>query len=226
MEGIYRHLEYHEILKQKTCCNDPSNFIINLHSHNTMNIFLTLDSKKLYADAMQYGYIERKVVKCLIVGAAGVGKTSIKCRILNMEPPKPRDSTGVADKPAVAVSLSQPVGSRPVGISRANLKEDGSWQVVHSDEELITMIGELINSGVPMRKQSHDNVTVETKVANLESAVDQNAVNLVGQDKDKMMESAQILDPAEIQEDSISNKLINAITYAKGTQQFEGLELL
>ena len=224
MEGIYRHLEYHEILKQKTCCNDLSNFIINLHSHNTMNIFLTLDSKKLYADAMQYGYIERKVVKCLIVGAAGVGKTSLKHRILTNEHSKPCNSTGVADKPSVAVSLSQPVGSRPVGISRANLKEDGSWQVVHSDEELITMIGKLINSGVPMRKQSHDNVTVETKVANL--AVDQNAVNLVGQDKDKMMESAQILDPAEIQEDSISNKLINAITYAKGTQQFEGLELL
>ena len=74
-----------------------------------------------------------------------------------------------------------------------------------------------------MRKQFHDNVTVETK---LESAVDQNAVNLVGQDKDKMMESAQILEPAESQEGSISNKLINAITYAKGTQQFEGLEFL
>ena len=131
-----------------------------------MNIFLTLDSKKLYADAMQYGYIERKVVKCLIVGTAGVGKTSIKHRILNMELPKQRESTGVAEKPAVAVSLSRPVVSRPVGIARAKLKEDGSWHVVHSDEELITMIGELIKGGVPKRKQSIK--TFETKVATLD----------------------------------------------------------
>ena len=170
-----------------------------------MDILLTLDPKKLYADAMQDGYIERKVVKCLIVGAAGVGKTSIKHLILNMDLPKQRESTGVAEKPAVAVSLS-----RAVGISRATLKDDGSWHVVHSDEELITMIGELIKRGVPKRQQSH-----ETKVA-----------DSVGQDEDKLVESAQMqLEPKSAAE-SVSNKLINAITYAEGMQQFEGLELL
>ena len=170
-----------------------------------MDILLTLDSKKLYADAMQYGYIERKVVKCLIVGAAGVGKTSIKHLILNMDLPKQRESTGVADKPAVAVSLS-----RPVGISHATLKDDGSWHAVHSDEELITMIGELIKGGVPKRQQSH-----ESKVA-----------DSVGQDEDKIVESAQMQLERKSAAESVSNKLINAITYAEGMQQFEGLELL
>ena len=173
-----------------------------------MDILLTLDSKKLYADAMQYGYIERKVVKCLIVGAAGVGKTSIKHLILNMDLPKQRESTGVAEKPAVAVSLS-----RPVGIARATLKDDGSWHVVHSDEELITMIGELIKCGVTKRQQSHENF--ETKVA-----------DSVGQDEDKLVESAQMQLELKSAAESVSNELITAITYAEGMQQFEGLELL
>ena len=97
-------------------------------------IFL-LDSEKLYADAMKDGYIKRKVIKCLIVGAAGVGKTSIKHLLLNRKPPVNHVSTGVAEIPTRAVSISW-----------ANMKKDGSWYVVNNDTDLINVIAEMIKS--------------------------------------------------------------------------------
>ena len=55
---------------------------------------------------MKTGSIERTVIKCLIVGAAKVGKTSIKHCLLNKKPPEKHVSTELAEKPTVAVSVS------------------------------------------------------------------------------------------------------------------------
>ena len=91
---------------------------------------LTIDTQKLYDEAKSNGYVDRKIIKCLIIGAAGVGKTTIKHLLLGKEPPEKRVSTPLMEKPVRAVS-----------ISRAGY-HNGSWCTVESDEELMKMMAE------------------------------------------------------------------------------------
>ena len=66
---------------------------------------LTIDTQKLYDEAMSNGYVDRKIITCLIIGAAGVGKTTIKHLLLGKEPPVKRVSTGVLENHVRAVSI-------------------------------------------------------------------------------------------------------------------------
>ena len=174
-----------------------------------------LDSEKLYADAMKNGCVERRVIKCLIIGAAGVGKTSIKHLLLKKPLPKRRESTGLLEKPAVAVSIS-----RDVAIARAIMKSDCSeWYVVDNDEDLTKMIAKLIKTGVstlPVTSQEMSKFVGTTP----ELVVDQGVFNSAAQDQDKRkVNSAEKHVPkstAEGQKDSIHNKVISAIMEAKG----------
>ena len=181
------------------CVNKNQDFLFIIKN---ISIYL-LDSKKLYAEAMQCGYVERKVIKCLIVGAAGVGKTSIKHLILNKELPKQRESTGVMENPVLAVSLS-----RSVAIACANLKEDNSWHVIHNDEELIKMIAVHINAGQVRKRNISENS--QEKFKNIDTTIN---------DLENIVEnSAETESPAEI----ISNKWISAIMETKrGMSYFE-----
>ena len=62
--------------------------------------------RRLYEEAMTKGYVETSVTKCLILGAAGVGKTHLKHLLLKKDPPEQRVSTGLADNPVRAISFS------------------------------------------------------------------------------------------------------------------------
>ena len=97
---------------------------------------------KLYAEAMKYGIVERKISKCLVIGAAGVGKTTIKHLLLGDKLPEKRVSTGVVEKPIRAVSISK--------AGRCN----GSWVKVGSDDELMKMIAEAIKSGKVLKRNN------------------------------------------------------------------------
>ena len=157
---------------------------------------------------MKNGCIKHKVIKCLIVGAAGVGKTSIKHLLLNKKLPEKRVSTGVTENPTRAVS-----------IARANMKEDGSWYVIDNDEELTKMIAKLIKAGVStLPVQSHEKSVFVGNT--LELVVDQDLVNPVVQDQDKSkVNSAGKPAPnaiAESQKDFICSKVISEIVEAKG----------
>ena len=52
-----------------------------------------------YKDALKDGYVSAKVMKILIIGAAGVGKTHLFHLLLNQAPPEVRHSTPVMEKP-------------------------------------------------------------------------------------------------------------------------------
>ena len=164
---------------------------------------------------MKNGCVERRVIKCLIIGAAGVGKTSIKHLLLNKPLPKKRESTGVIENPAVAVSISR----RNISNSWAIMKPDDSWYVVDNDEELTKMIAKLIKTGVsklPVTSQE----TSKSAGTTPELVVEEGLFNSVVQDQDKRkMNSAEKhvpKDAAESQKDSIHNKVISAIVEAKG----------
>ena len=89
-------------------------------------------AKSVYEQAMKKGYVETSVTKCLIVGAAGVGKTHLKHLLLKKDPPGLRVSTGVAENPVRAVSFSL-------------FGQDGEdWFIVENDETLIRIAAETL----------------------------------------------------------------------------------
>ena len=89
---------------------------------------------------MSKGYVETSVTKCLILGAAGVGKTHLKHLLLKKDPPEQRVSTGVADNPVRAISFSL------AGVVQV-VQEEDDWFVVEDDQALLRVVGSTIRDG-------------------------------------------------------------------------------
>ena len=70
---------------------------------------------------MKQGYIEVCIIKCLLLGTAGVGKTSLLHLLLDMLPPPLRQSTACIEQAIRAICMKY-------GIDRG-----GEWQKVDSD---------------------------------------------------------------------------------------------
>ena len=100
---------------------------------------------------MSKGYVETSVTKCLILGAAGVGKTHLKHLLLKKDPPGQRVSTGVADNPVRAISFSL-AGVVQVG------QEEHDWFVVEDDQALLRVVGGTIRDGGVSMATSLDEV--------------------------------------------------------------------
>ncbi|KAL5506699.1 hypothetical protein EMCRGX_G008424, partial [Ephydatia muelleri] len=94
--------------------------------------------ERLYEEAMSKGYVETSVTKCLILGAAGVGKTHLKHLLLKKDPPEQRVSTGVADNPVRAISFS---------LAGVGVQEEDDWFVVEDDQALLRVVGGTIRDG-------------------------------------------------------------------------------
>ena len=102
-------------------------------------------AKRLYYEAMEKGYAECSTIRCLIHGSAGVGKTHMKHLLLKMPPPKLRTSTGIADNPVRAVTVSA------VGVSK---QDEDDWHVLDGDYDLMRTVGQMIKGYVvPLPKK-------------------------------------------------------------------------
>ena len=171
----------------------------------------SLDLKKLYDDAMKTGSVKRTIIKCLIVGAAGVGKTSIKHLLLNKDLPKKHVSTGMAENPAVAIS-------RDVSISRAFMKTDNdSWNVIHNDKDLIKIIAEIIKAQAYNKKPQEKPVAIDIAAPN-EKPQEKSQANSTTSES-RIMNSAEMVKlegTTESQDDSIVNDFISEIMAAEG----------
>ena len=97
--------------------------------------------RRLYDEAMTRGYVETSVTKCLILGAAGVGKTHLKHLLLKKDPPEQRVSTGMADNPVRAISST---------LAGVGGHEEDDWFVVEDDRALLSLVGQTIHDGVSM----------------------------------------------------------------------------
>ena len=86
---------------------------------------------------MSKGYVETSVTKCLILGAAGVGKTHLKHLLLKKDPPGQRVSTVLADNPVRAISFSL------AGVGQ----DEDDWFVVEDDQALLRVVGGTIRDG-------------------------------------------------------------------------------
>ena len=99
---------------------------------------------RLYDEAMKKGYVETSVIKCLVLGASGVGKTHLKRLLLKKDPPKQRVSTGLADNPVRAITFSR------VGVGGGGTHNSDDWIVIEDHQTLLSMMGGTIKEGVPM----------------------------------------------------------------------------
>ena len=98
---------------------------------------------------MTKGYVEISVTKCLIIGAAGVGKTHLKRLLLKKDPPEQRVSTGLADNPRRTISFS---------LAGVGGQEEDDWFVVENDQALLKVIGGFVTSGSMLKEISMDEV--------------------------------------------------------------------
>ena len=120
-----------------------------------MQTYNAFTNRWLYEEAMTKGYVETSVTKCLILGAAGVGKTHLKHLLLKKDPPEQRASTGLADNPVRAISISMAsVGSQ----------DEDDWFVIANDQALLSIIGCTIKSGVSMAPSLADVVSTLPKI--------------------------------------------------------------
>ena len=108
------------------------------HAIECLHVFL-LWVRTLYEEAMTKGYVEISVIKCLILGAAGVGKTHFKHLLLKKDPPLQRISTGLADNPVRAISFS---------LAGVCGQDGDDWFAVEDDKALMNVIGGTIRGGM------------------------------------------------------------------------------
>ena len=85
------------------------------------------EEKELFDDAMKAGYVTMKVFNTLILGMAGVGKTSFKHILLGLLPPDVRNSTSLADAP-IQIPLIRDVSGVKVQAG------ESGWKPIQGDD--------------------------------------------------------------------------------------------
>eukprot|EP00731_Ephydatia_muelleri_P034898 Em0084g11a len=129
--------------------------------------FFPTDAKQLYEEALKEGSVKLSIIKCLVLGIAGVGKTCLKRFLLqlpqNEDGPIGRVSTGLADNPIEVL-----VGSVDSILMGVDKKDKEKWEVL-DEAKLIEVIvhscGSNISSPAPnnvRESQSHDMPTSTT----------------------------------------------------------------
>ena len=112
------------------------NQLVCLYTNNQTKItsyrfaHFSTETRLYLAEAIKKGVIDVHIIKCVISGIAGAGKTCLELLLLGKKPPKVRRSTGCAE-PIRAVS------------GRRIQFFDGGWKVV-SEEDLEEMIASYI----------------------------------------------------------------------------------
>ena len=86
-----------------------------------------LEATKLYEEAMKEGSVNISIIKCLVLGIAGVGKTHLKWLLLpdGNDKSTGRVSTGLADNPVQAF-----VGSVKSILAGVDENDPGRWEVI------------------------------------------------------------------------------------------------
>ena len=94
-----------------------------------MFLFSLTEAKQQYEEAMKYGSVKLSIIKVLVLGIAGVGKTCLKRLLLqlpkNIDGPIGRVSTGLADNPIQAL-----VGSVSSILASVVEGDTGKWEVL------------------------------------------------------------------------------------------------
>ena len=101
---------------------------------------LTYTAMLLFEQAMKEGYVEVSIIKCLLLGTAGVGKTCLLCLLLDMLPPHLRQSTACIEQAIRAIC------------AKYGINKEGKWQKVDSDGLRDLLAGSVFNSPLSFNK--------------------------------------------------------------------------
>ena len=140
----------------------------NVHSKTKFILYFITDEVQLYHDIQrdqalqQDGYVRLKVMKCILTGPPGAGKSTLKKRLLN-ESLGDDMSTGVVDA-AVQVDSFRKLGQQS---AIANLNEDSNleWRTQDVDEEAVLMMNTIAEPINNITDSGND----ETSSTNLEN---------------------------------------------------------
>ncbi len=91
--------------------------------------------EQLYEEALKGGYVNCRIALCILIGAAGGGKTQAKQLLLNEEPLQKRDSTDLSEPPVRAVSLDRAT------IDKSDIST--FWKVVTPDDFHAMVLGSI-----------------------------------------------------------------------------------
>ena len=115
-------------------------YIFNYNSNTTCLFHADIPTfKQLLDEAMEKGYVMCRQTICLLIGAAGAGKSHVKYLVLRLPPPLVRQSTPLAEQAVRTISITL-------------VTVDGTtteWHAVTPDE-LKLMIVQAIKAGVPL----------------------------------------------------------------------------
>ena len=114
-----------------------------------------------YKDALKDGYVSAKVMKILIIGAAGVGKTHLFHLLLNKSPPEVRHST--------------PVMEKPVQVIQTALKDNSLLENV-TDQELYELLAYTVNTAARHNDRRHND---RRHTASPEASINKSTLNSV-----------------------------------------------
>ncbi|CAI8011650.1 Polyubiquitin, partial [Geodia barretti] len=105
----------------------------NVQKESTLHLSIILgedESSEYLKEAMKQGYVYVKLIKVVVVGPAGVGKTSLLYLLLSKDPPEQRTSTGCAERSIRVIRIG---------------KESGKWSEIPTKE-----FEEMIAEAVPV----------------------------------------------------------------------------
>ena len=111
---------------------DQSNYLLLLETATTL-LEDPRAAHQRYKNALKDGFVSATVMKILIVGAAGVGKTHLLHLLLNEPPPDVRHST--------------PVMEKPVQVIQTALKNSSLMKHV-TDQDLYELLAHTVNTSV------------------------------------------------------------------------------
>ena len=140
-----------------------------------------------YKDALKDGFVSAKVMKILIIGAAGVGKTHLFHLLLNEAPPQVRHSTPVMEKPVQVIQTALTSNSLLKNVT---------------DQELYELLAHTVNTtarpknaerGTDNLSQSHFNMASGEASVHYKSTL--NNADVGGVDHGEHVDSSNVNDP-------------------------------
>ena len=101
----------------------------------------------MFEEAMKQGSVMMSIIKCLVLGIAGVGKTHLKRLLLseNTDKHTGRVSTGIADNPVHVL-----VGSVQSILAEVDEKDTGNWEVLDESKLMLVLINAYQNEPSPI----------------------------------------------------------------------------
>ena len=151
------------------------NSFVTLYSGNKFLLIITGGAYKIqedpraalqrYKNALKDGFVSANIMKILIIGAAGVGKTHLLHLLLNKQPPTVRHST--------------PVMERPIQVMQTTLKHSSLESL--TDKELYELLARTVNK-----------TAADSKMKPVDNSVMSPVSNNVGTTKSTLKESVDV----------------------------------